>query len=115
MKESRNWKKLPVGVDNFEKLIRENFYYVDKTNMIADLLRSWGEVNLFTRPRRFGKSLNMGMLKAFFEIGCDATLFEGLAIAKEILELHHAVYGVNSEEGKGSIFYFELPQVEDKA
>lgn len=83
MKESRNRKKLPVGVDNFEKLIRENFYYVDKTNMIADLLRSWGEVNLFTRPRRFGKSLNMGMLKAFFEIGCDATLFEGLAIAKE--------------------------------
>ena len=62
---------------------REGFYYVDKTTMIRDLLRKWGEVNLFTRPRRFGKSLNMSMLKAFFEIGCDKTLFDGLAISGE--------------------------------
>ncbi|MBU5482118.1 AAA family ATPase [Blautia sp. MSJ-19] len=76
-------KKLPIGVDDFEKLIREDFYYVDKTGMIADLLRNWGEVNFFTRPRRFGKSLNMNMLKSFFEIGCDKNLFQGLSISKE--------------------------------
>ena len=76
-------KKLPIGVDDFEKLIREDFYYVDKTEMIADLLRNWGEVNLFTRPRRFGKSLNMNMLKSFFEIGCDKSLFQNLRISKE--------------------------------
>ena len=76
-------KKLPIGVDDFEKLIREDFYYVDKTEMIADLLRNWGEVNLFTRPRRFGKSLNMNMLKSFFEVGCDKSLFQGLKISKE--------------------------------
>lgn len=76
-------KKLPIGVDDFEKLIREDFYYADKTGMIADLLRNWGEVNLFTRPRRFGKSLNMNMLKSFFEIGCDKNLFQGLSISKE--------------------------------
>lgn len=76
-------KKLPVGMDDFTKLRSEGFYYVDKTRMIADLLHNWGEVNLFTRPRRFGKSLNMSMLKAFFEIGCDKKLFEGLAISEE--------------------------------
>ena len=76
-------KKLPVGIDSFEKLRREDFYYVDKTNMITDLLASWSEVNLFTRPRRFGKTLNMSMLKCFFEIGTDASLFEGLAVSKE--------------------------------
>ena len=76
-------KKLPVGIDDFEKLIRQDFYYIDKTGMIADLLRNWGEVNLFTRPRRFGKSLNMSMLKSFFEIGCDKTLFDGLKISEE--------------------------------
>ena len=76
-------KKLPIGVDNFEKLIREDFYYVDKTEMISDLLNNWGEVNLFTRPRRFGKSLNMTMLQSFFEIGCDKKLFQGLKISKE--------------------------------
>ena len=64
-------KKLPIGVDNFEELIRENFYYADKTMMIEELLRNWGKVNLFTRPRRFGKSLNMSMLKAFLR--SDAT------------------------------------------
>ena len=76
-------KKLPIGVDDFEKLIRQEFYYADKTKMIAELLYNWGEVNLFTRPRRFGKSLNMSMLKAFFEIETDRTLFEGLDILKE--------------------------------
>lgn len=79
----RRKKKLPVGIENFEKLIQQDFYYVDKTEMIADLLYNWGEVNLFTRPRRFGKSLNMSMLKSFFEIGCDRTLFDGLKIAEE--------------------------------
>ena len=76
-------RKLPVGIEKFEEIRREGFYYVDKTTMIRDLLRKWGEVNLFTRPRRFGKSLNMSMLKAFFEIGCDKTLFDGLAISGE--------------------------------
>ena len=60
-------KKLPVGVENFEKLIKENFYYVDKTTIIAALLKSWAKVNVFTRPRRFGKSLNMNMLKPFLK------------------------------------------------
>lgn len=76
-------KKLPVGIDDFEKLRREEFYYVDKTDLIRDLLNNWGEVNLFTRPRRFGKTLNMSMLKNFFEIGADKSLFDGLAISKE--------------------------------
>ena len=76
-------KKLPVGIDSFEKLRREAFYYVDKTGLIIDLLNNWGEVNLFTRPRRFGKTLNMSMLKSFFEIGADRMLFDGLAISRE--------------------------------
>lgn len=76
-------KKLPVGIENFEEIRRESFYYVDKTAMIRDLLQRWGKVNLFTRPRRFGKSLNMSMLKSFFEIGSDPALFEGLKIAGE--------------------------------
>ena len=76
-------KKLPVGIDSFEKLRRERFYYIDKTGLIHDLLNNWGEVNLFTRPRRFGKTLNMSMLKCFFEIGTDKSLFDGLAISKE--------------------------------
>lgn len=76
-------KKLPIGIDSFEKLRQEDFYYVDKTGLIVDLLANWGEVNLFTRPRRFGKTLNMSMLKCFFEIGADKTLFDGLAISKE--------------------------------
>jgi len=76
-------QKLPVGIDSFEKLRQENFCYVDKTGLIADLLNNWAEVNLFTRPRRFGKTLNMSMLKSFFEIGTDKTLFDGLAISKE--------------------------------
>lgn len=68
---------MPVGVENFEKLIKENFYYVDKTTIIAVLLKSWAKVNVFTRPRRFGKSLNMNILKIFFEIGSDKSVFEG--------------------------------------
>ena len=75
--------KLPIGIENFSKIRTEGFYYVDKTGLIIELLHNWGEVNLFTRPRRFGKSLNMSMLKCFFEIGCEQTLFDGLAITKE--------------------------------
>ncbi len=76
-------KKLPIGVDSFEKLRREDFYYVDKTGLIVDLLADWGEVNLFTRPRRFGKTLNMSMLKAFFEIGGDKGIFDGLKVTED--------------------------------
>ena len=74
--------KLPVGIDNFEKIRKSDFYYVDKTKLIEQVLQNWGEVNLFTRPRRFGKTLNMSMLRAFFEIGTDPTLFDGLYISK---------------------------------
>lgn len=76
-------KKLPIGIENFKKLREEDFYYIDKTGLIKELLDNWGEVNLFTRPRRFGKSLNMSMLKNFFEQGSDKKIFEGLAISKE--------------------------------
>ena len=75
-------KKLPVGIENFEEFSKENFYYVDKTMFITELLQNWGKVNLFTRPRRFGKTLNMSMLKYFFEIGTDKSLFDGLKIAE---------------------------------
>lgn len=76
-------KKLPVGMDSFEKIRSMGFYYVDKTRMIRDLLQRWGEVNLFVRPRRFGKTLNMSMLKSFFETGSDPALFDDLIISKE--------------------------------
>lgn len=76
-------KKLPIGIENFGEFFSENFYYVDKTLFIKELLQNWGKVNLFTRPRRFGKSLNMSMLKYFFEIGTDPALFDGLRIAQE--------------------------------
>ena len=76
-------KKLPVGIEDFEEIRTEGFYYIDKTGLIRDLLNNWGKVNLFTRPRRFGKTLNMSMLKNFFEIGADKTLFDGLMISKE--------------------------------
>lgn len=76
-------KKLPIGIDGFEKIRTNGFYYVDKTMFITELLNNWGEVNLFTRPRRFGKSLNMSMLKSFFEIGTDGNLFDGLRISQE--------------------------------
>ena len=76
-------KKLPIGIDGFEKIRTNDFYYVDKTLFIKELLQNWGEVNLFTRPRRFGKTLNMSMLKCFFEIGSNPALFEGLKITQE--------------------------------
>lgn len=76
-------QKLPVGIENFAEIRTEGFYYVDKTGLIRDLLADWAKVNLFTRPRRFGKTLNMSMLKSFFEIGTDKTLFDGLAISNE--------------------------------
>lgn len=76
-------KKLPIGVDGFEKIRTQGFYYVDKTLFIQELLENWSEVNLFTRPRRFGKTLTMNMLKNFFEIGCNRDLFAGLKISQE--------------------------------
>ena len=76
-------KKLPVGIENFEEIRKEGFYYVDKTGLIRDLLNNWGKVNLFTRPRRFGKTLNMSMMKSFFEVGGDKSVFDGLAISRE--------------------------------
>ena len=74
--------KLPVGVDSFEKIRNGNYYYVDKTMLIEQVLDEGSEVTLFTRPRRFGKTLNMSMLKSFFEIGTDPSLFEGLHISE---------------------------------
>lgn len=76
-------KMLPIGMEDFREIRTENFYYVDKTGMIRNLLRKWGKVNIFTRPRRFGKALNMSMLKAFFEIGSDKSIFDGLEISSE--------------------------------
>ena len=88
--------KLPVGIDDFEKIRKNSFYYVDKTKLIEQLFSNWGEVNLFTRPRRFGKTLNMSMLKSFFEIGADSALFEGLYISrnKQLCEEHMGKYPV---------------------
>ena len=88
--------KLPVGIDNFEKIRRNGFYYVDKTSLIEQLFSNWGEVNLFTRPRRFGKTLNMSMLKYFFEIGTDRSLFDGLQISsnEKICSEHMGKYPV---------------------
>jgi hypothetical protein len=76
-------KKLPIGIENFSEFSTDDYYYVDKTGFIAELLHNRGKVNLFTRPRRFGKTLNMSMLKYFFEIGSDASIFEGLRISRE--------------------------------
>ena len=75
--------KLPVGIEDFRRIRTDEFYYVDKTGLIKDLLEHMAYVNLFTRPRRFGKTLNMSMLKCFFEVGCDHRLFEGLGISQE--------------------------------
>lgn len=75
--------KLPIGIEDFTDIRKLGFYYVDKTGLIKELLENWGRVNLFTRPRRFGKTLNMSMIKSFFEIGCDRSLFDGLTIAEE--------------------------------
>jgi len=76
-------QKLPIGIENFKEMRKQDFYYVDKTGLIVDLLADWGKVNLFTRPRRFGKTLNMSMLANFFEIGADASLFGGLRVSEE--------------------------------
>ena len=91
-----NLKKLPVGFDDFKKIRENQFYYVDKTKLIGHLLANWSEVNFFTRPRRFGKTLNMSMLKSFFEIGTDKALFEGLYISKnqELCEEYMGKYPV---------------------
>ena len=88
--------KLPVGIDGFEKIRRNGFYYIDKTKLIEQLFLNWGEVNLFTRPRRFGKTLNMSMLKSFFEIGTDTSLFDGLYVSenRELCEQHQGQYPV---------------------
>ena len=75
-------KKLPIGIEMFRKIRTAGFYYVDKTSFIKDLLTSWAEVNLITRPRRFGKTLNVDMLKTFFEPGTDPALFQGLKISE---------------------------------
>ena len=75
--------RLPMGIEDFEEMRTMGYYYVDKTGLIRTLLRSFGKVTLFTRPRRFGKTLNMSMLKYFFETGSDRKLFDGLEIAEE--------------------------------
>ena len=91
-------KQLPIGIESFSKIIQNGYYYIDKTNMIKDLLNSKSEVTLFTRPRRFGKSLNMDMLKTFFKAGTDTSLFDGLAISneKELCEKYQGKYPVIS-------------------
>lgn len=91
-------EKLPIGIEMFRKIRTAGFYYVDKTDFIKDLLKSWAEVNLITRPRRFGKSLNMDMLRTFFEIGTDPSLFQGLKISEEteLCEAHMGKYPVIS-------------------
>ena len=96
-------KKLPVGIENFEEFSTEDFYYVDKTLFIRELLLNWGKVNLFTRPRRFGKSLNMSMLKCFFEVEADPALFDGLKIMqeKELCEKYMGKFPVISISLKG--------------
>ena len=76
-------KRLPVGLENFEQIINDNYYYVDKTGLISELIRNGGMVNLFTRPRRFGKTLNMSMLEHFFSIERDQSIFEGLEILRD--------------------------------
>ena len=96
-------KKLPIGIENFEEMRREDFYYVDKSHVIEQLLTQWGKVNLFTRPRRFGKSLNLSMLQSFFEIGKDKTLFDGLRISdnQELCEKYQGKFPVVSVSLKG--------------
>lgn len=88
--------KLPVGIESFEEIRTQGFYYIDKTKLIEQLLGQWGKVNLFTRPRRFGKTLNMSMLRYFFEIGTDKSLFDGLYISRnqQLCEEHLGKYPV---------------------
>ena len=89
-------QKLPVGIESFEEIRKQDFYYIDKTQLIVDLMANWGKVNLFTRPRRFGKTLNMSMLKCFFEIGGDTGIFDGLRVSqeKQLCEAHMGKYPV---------------------
>lgn len=96
-------KKLPIGIENFEELRKEDFYYIDKTGLIAELLHNWGAVNLFTRPRRFGKTLNMSMLEHFFSLDGDKRIFDGLDISKEtaLCGEHMGKYPVISVSLKG--------------
>ena len=96
-------KKLPIGIENFEELRKEDFYYIDKTGLIAELLRNWGAVNLFTRPRRFGKTLNMSMLEHFFSLNGDKRIFDGLDISREtaLCQEHMGKYPVISVSLKG--------------
>lgn len=98
-------KKIPVGIENFQDMRKFNFYYIDKTNLIEQLLDNWSKVTLFTRPRRFGKTLNMSMLRSFFELGTDKSLFDGLDISKnkELCEEHM---------GKYPVIFFSLKSVE---
>ncbi len=96
-------KKLPIGIENFEEIRKEDFYYIDKTGLIVELLYNWGAVNLFTRPRRFGKTLNMSMLEHFFSITGDKGIFDGLEISKEaaLCEEYMGKYPVVSVSLKG--------------
>ena len=96
-------KKLPIGIENFEEIRKEDFYYIDKTGLIVELLHNWGAVNLFTRPRRFGKSLNMSMLEHFFSLDGDKSIFNGLKISKEtaLCEEYMGKYPVVSISLKG--------------
>ena len=96
-------KKLPIGIENFEEIRKEDFYYIDKTGLIVELLHNWGAVNLFTRPRRFGKSLNMSMLEHFFSLDGDKSIFNGLEISKEtaLCEEYMGKYPVVSISLKG--------------
>ncbi len=96
-------KKLPIGIENFEEIRKEDFYYIDKTGLIVELLHNWGAVNLFTRPRRFGKSLNMSMLEHFFSLDGDKSIFDGLEISKEtsLCEEYMGKYPVVSISLKG--------------
>ena len=96
-------KKLPIGIENFEELRKEDFYYIDKSGLIAELLHNWGAVNLFTRPRRFGKTLNMSMLEQFFSLNGDKRIFDGLDISKEtaLCEEYMGKYPVVSISLKG--------------
>ena len=96
-------KKLPIGIENFEDIRKEDFYYIDKTGFIVELLHNWGAVNLFTRPRRFGKTLNMSMLEHFFSLNGDKSIFDGLEISKEteLCEEYMGKYPVVSISLKG--------------
>ena len=87
-----NTLKLPVGIENFEEIRKLGFYYIDKTRLIEQLLQGWGKVTLFTRPRRFGKTLNMSMLRSFFEIGTDKSLVKSKFVCKFIFQLCGFIY-----------------------